>query len=116
MKRIFSFFLIFTGLVVASKSFAGIRLPAVISSNMVLQQQSSATIWGWADPAEKIFITASWNNSVDSIVATGDARWKIKINTPSAGGPYTITLKGKNSIVLDNVMIGEVWICSGQSN
>jgi sialate O-acetylesterase len=52
----------------------------------------------------------------DSVVATGEANWKISVNTPAAGGPYTVTLKGGNTIVLDNIMIGEVWICSGQSN
>lgn len=97
-------------------SFATIRLPSVISSNMVLQQQTSVTLWGWADPGEKIYITNSWGNTVDSVRATSNAVWKIDINTPKAGGPYTITLKGWNTIVLENVMIGEVWVCSGQSN
>ncbi len=80
--------------------FGKIRLPAVIASNMVLQQQSTVTLWGWADPGEKIIITTSWNNAVDSVVTTGDAKWKIKINTPAAGGPYTITLKGWTTVVL----------------
>ncbi len=116
MKKVFSFWVFFTSLFIYTLSFAGIRLPAVISSNMVLQQKSKATLWGWADPAEKIFITTSWNNEMDSVVTSGDAKWKINITTPPAGGPYTITLKGGNTIVLDNIMIGEVWICSGQSN
>jgi len=97
-------------------SSANIRLPAVISSNMVLQQQSLTPIWGWSEPGEKIFITTSWNHRVDSVLAPRDARWKISVPTPAAGGPYTITLKGYNTIVLENVMIGEVWVCSGQSN
>ena len=116
MKKGFSFFVFLTSLFISTSSFAGIRLPSVISSNMVLQQQSKATLWGWSDPGEKIFITTSWNNAVDSVVATGEANWKININTPAAGGPYSITLKGGNTIVLDNILIGEVWICSGQSN
>ncbi|RYZ25249.1 MAG: sialate O-acetylesterase, partial [Sphingobacteriales bacterium] len=93
-----------------------IRLPAVISSNMVLQQQSDARLWGWSEPGEKIFVTTSWNGRIDSVTATGNAVWEIKVPTPVAGGPYTITLKGRNTIVLENVLIGEVWICSGQSN
>lgn len=100
----------------AGSSRADIRLPAVISSNMVLQQQSRVAIWGWSNPGEKIFITTSWSTISDSATATRDAKWKINIKTPSAGGPYTITIKGNNTIVLQNVMIGEVWICSGQSN
>lgn len=95
---------------------ANIRLPAVIGSNMVLQQQSTAKLWGWAAPAEKIFVTTSWNNKTDSVVTTRDANWMINIETPVAGGPYTITLKGWNTVVLQNVLIGEVWVCSGQSN
>ncbi|MEI9945971.1 MAG: sialate O-acetylesterase [Chitinophagaceae bacterium] len=116
MKKIIRFvFLLFT-ISFTTNVFAGIRLPAVISSNMVLQQQSQAALWGWADPNEKIVITSSWKNSLDSLTAPSDGRWKIKISTPVAGGPYTITLKGRNTIVLENVLIGEVWVCSGQSN
>ncbi len=95
---------------------AAIRLPSAVGSNMVLQQQTKTNLWGWADPGEKIFITCSWKNTVDSIVTDGNAKWKISIATPAAGGPYTITLKGYNTIVLNNIMIGEVWVCSGQSN
>ena len=94
MKRISCLIVYCSGLVFSIQSFAGIRLPAVISSNMVLQQQSSVTLWGWADPAEKIVVTPSWNNKKDSVVTTSGATWKIQINTPAAGGPYSITLKG----------------------
>lgn len=95
---------------------ADVRLPNIICSNMVLQQQSSVKLWGWADPAEKIYITTSWNNKTDSVVSTRDANWMLQVQTPAASGPYTITLKGNNSITLENVLIGEVWVCSGQSN
>lgn len=97
-------------------ALADIRLPAIISGNMVLQQQSVSTLWGWCDPGEKIYITTSWNNKTDSVNGTRDAGWQIGVATPVAGGPYTITLKGRNTLVLENIMIGEVWICSGQSN
>lgn len=95
---------------------AGIRLPAVIGSNMVLQQQSKATLWGWADPGENIKVTASWSTAIDSVTATSDGTWQIKLATPAAGGPYTITLRGWSTVVLNNILIGEVWVCSGQSN
>ncbi len=95
---------------------ANVRLPAVISSNMVLQQKSSVKLWGWSDAAEKIIITTSWNNKVDSTIGDGNGKWQLAVETPAAGGPYTITVKGYNSITLDNVLVGEVWICSGQSN
>ena len=107
---------IFYSFHLCTTAWGNIRLPSAISNDMVLQQQSKIALWGWSDPAEKIYITTSWNEKVDSSVATDGARWKVQINTPSAGGPYTITLRGKNTIVLDNILIGEVWICSGQSN
>jgi sialate O-acetylesterase len=100
----------------ALRSSANIRLPAIISSNMVLQQHSTSKLWGWSEPGEKIYVTTSWDNKTDSVKATRDANWQIGIPTPAAGGPYTITLKGRNTLILENVMIGEVWICSGQSN
>lgn len=95
---------------------ANVRLPAVIADNMVLQQKSSAKFWGWADPGEKVLIIASWNNKADSIITDENGKWLLPIQTPAAGGPFTVTVKGRNTIVLQNVLIGEVWICSGQSN
>lgn len=97
-------------------SYAKIRLPNILGSNMVLQQKSTTKLWGWAEPGEKIKITSSWDNKVIETVANGNARWQIDIQTPQAGGPYSITLQGGNTIVLDNILIGEVWVCSGQSN
>ena len=111
---LFLFSLIFTTL--CSGVFANIRLPAVIASNMVLQQQSTINLWGWSAPGEKILITTSWSTITDSTIASGDAKWNIAVKTPAAGGPYSITFKGNNTIVLNNVLIGEVWVCSGQSN
>src|SRR5207237_7819826 len=87
------------------------------SSNIVWQQNSLATLWGWYDASERFTIACSWKTTVDSVTAFNSGNWKAKINTASAGGPYTITIKGRaNTIVLDNILIGEVWICSGQSN
>jgi sialate O-acetylesterase len=103
-----------TGCVLSSR--ANIRLPKILSSNMVLQQQSHVKLWGWADPGERISITTSWNEQVYTVTATGDAGWITNITTPAAGGPYSITLKGKNTIELQNILSGEVWVCSGQSN
>lgn len=94
-------------------SFADIRLPAVLGSNMILQQQSTVKLWGWYSPVEKILVTTSWNNKTDSVVATRDANWQINIQTPSAGCRWPVYnyLERKNQIVLDNVLIGEVWVC-----
>lgn len=101
---------------VTLNSFSQVRLPAIFSDNMVLQRESDVSVWGWSSPGEKIFVTNSWNNNVDSVQATSFAQWNIKIKTPVAGGPYTLTIKASNTITFKNVMIGEVWVCSGQSN
>src|SRR5690349_24030353 len=95
---------------------ADVRLPSIIGSNMVLQQKTSVKLWGWGDSNEKVVITTSWNNKKDSTITNENAKWQLQIQTPSAGGPYTITIKGHNTIVIENVLIGEVWIGSGQSN
>jgi len=105
-----------TILLASSQSEAQLRLPAIISSGMVLQQNDSASLWGWGTPGERILVTSSWNGKIDTTAVNNRANWKIKVKTPSAGGPYTITLKGYSTIVLNDIMIGEVWVCSGQSN
>ena len=84
---------------------------------MVLQQNSHATLWGWASPGERFVIVCSWKDAVDSVTAFNSGKWKAKISTPAAGDRYTITIKSRfNNIILENILIGEVWICSGQSN
>ena len=95
---------------------AAIRLPALVGSNMVLQQNDSVTIWGWANPSEKVTVFTGWDNRTATVTTSGDAKWALKIHTPAAGGPYEIRLKGSNEIVLKNILVGEVWLCSGQSN
>lgn len=105
------------GLLAASNSSWGqIKLPAVIGSNMVLQQQSNAPIWGWANKNQKIQLSASWTNESFEVKANKFGKWMITIPTPEAGGPYSLTISADKKIVLSNVMIGEVWLCSGQSN
>ncbi|NQX56984.1 sialate O-acetylesterase [Pedobacter panaciterrae] len=97
-------------------SFGNIRLPAIIGNNMLLQQKMDVKLWGWADPNEKISITTSWNQKSYQVVGDRDAKWQITVPGSGAGGPYTIVFKGKNLITLTNILIGEVWVCSGQSN
>src|SRR5690606_13430134 len=113
MKKIV-FVLMLTAAALSLK--AKIRLPNILSSNMVLQQQSTTKLWGWAQPDEKIKITTSWDNKTIEISADGNATWQVSMQIPKAGGPYTISLEGENKIVLENVYIGEVWLCGGQSN
>lgn len=97
-------------------SFATIRLPAVFSDHMVLQQNEEVKIFGWGNPSEKIVIKPSWNSIEYTTVTNNLAVWEVKIKTPNAGGPYVIEFKGENTVVLKDILIGEVWLCSGQSN
>lgn len=97
-------------------SFADVRLPAVIASHMVLQQNAEVRIWGWCEPGEHVRVKASWDTATYTDNGSEKATWSVLIKTPVAGGPYTITITGFNKIVLDDVMLGEVWVCSGQSN
>jgi sialate O-acetylesterase len=93
---------------------AEIRLPAILGNHMVLQQKSEVNLWGWCAPSEKILVKASWDTAKYVTTGTSGAKWSLKIRTPAAGGPFTITINEKT--VLEDVMIGEVWVCSGQSN
>jgi len=103
-------------IILSHSAFANITLPNVFSDNMVLQRNTEVTIWGWANPQEEVVVTPSWSHEEYKIKASNQAKWEIKIPTPKEGGPYTISIKGYNEIVLKNILIGEVWICSGQSN
>src|SRR5579862_3948989 len=102
--------------IAAAVSRANIILPSIINNNMVLQQKDSVKLWGWSDVGEIVWITTSWDNHTYHATGTPEANWQLNIKTPAAGGPFKITFRGNNIITLKNVMIGEVWICSGQSN
>lgn len=97
---------------------AEIELPDIFSDNMVLQQQSDARIWGWSSPGAKISVKPSWGGKSYSVKAGDDGRWDLTVATPAATyTPQTLRLKGDGSDVeLKNILIGEVWFCSGQSN
>jgi len=95
---------------------ANVSLPAVISDHMVLQQNAEVTIWGWGNPSEPITVTGSWDNKEIKTKASNLAQWQVKIQTPTTGGPYTLTVQGYNKIVIEDILMGEVWLCSGQSN
>ena len=93
-----------------------LKLPAIFSDNMVLQQKSKAPVWGWNDPGKEVQVTGSWNNKTVKAVTDNTGKWMVKIKTPDAGGPYTLIINSGKTITYQNVMIGEVWVCSGQSN
>ncbi len=93
---------------------AAVRLPSLISDNMCLQAGAKVKIWGWADPGEEIRV--SMNHKWAETVAGEDGRWLVRLGPFKPGGPYTMTVKGDNEIVIKNVLVGEVWVASGQSN
>jgi len=95
---------------------AQLTLPSVFSDGMVLQQRSETCIWGTALPGRKVTVTTSWNGQEYNAVAAEDGSWKVKVSTPAAGGPYSVKVSSGKSLVLNDVLIGEVWLCSGQSN
>lgn len=93
-----------------------LEIPSIFSDNMVLQQRSNVPLWGKAKPHSKIFVNASWGTSSKAVVKN-DSLWQVKLRTPKAGGPYEIKIRiGDSTIVYKNVLIGEVWLSSGQSN
>ncbi|MDP4238421.1 MAG: sialate O-acetylesterase [Bacteroidota bacterium] len=101
----------------SSSLFARVTLPALFTDNMVLQQQSDAPIWGKAAPGKNVSVVTSWDHKTYLTRAAADGTWKLKVNTPPASlNPYDLTISDGKSITLHNVLIGEVWICSGQSN
>jgi sialate O-acetylesterase len=95
---------------------ANIKLPALIGDNMVLEQQSEIILWGWADKGELVNVKPSWSGKEIKTIAGDDGKWQVKVKTLKAGGPYVISFTGNNSIEVRNVLLGEVWLASGQSN
>ena len=95
---------------------AKVKLPAFFSDNMVLQQQTECNIWGWTEPGKKVIVHTPWDKKSHRATARKDGRFEVTIQTPNAGGPYDIWFQDGDFVKLSNVMIGEVWICSGQSN
>ena len=112
MPRFFLLFLLFLPLFTRAE----ITLPALLTDNMVLQQQTTVALWGWAAPGEAVAVTASWRKATLKITADAQGSWLVRVPTTKAGGPYTIIIEGKNKLTLRNVLLGEVWLCGGQSN
>jgi sialate O-acetylesterase len=98
----------------AASTRADVRLPRIFSSNMVLQQGSEIPVWGNADRNERV--TILFNGVTLRAKADKNGSWRVNLPAQNYGGPYTLTVKGNNTVEFENVMIGEVWVCSGQSN
>src|SRR4028119_350972 len=92
---------------------ATITLPKIFGDNMVLQREKPIPVWGQAVAEEKITIT--FNQQRKTTLAGKDGRWMVTLAPEKAGGPFTLTVTGKNNVSFNNVLVGEVWVCSGQS-
>lgn len=95
---------------------AQVKLQPLFTNNMVLQQQANVPIWGEDKAGKKVTVVTSWDNKKYTTTTTAEGKWKVKVTTPGAGGPYSITINDGKTVRLNNVLIGEVWLCSGQSN
>ena len=110
-------FLTFLFLSVALTLGAKVKLPALMGDNMVLQQQTDARLWGWAAPGATVRVTPSWSGQTVTCQADAEGRWLVSVKTPAAGyTPYEITFDDGEPLTLKNILVGEVWLASGQSN
>ena len=114
MRKIFLVFTAFLTVTVAMQ--AKVVLPPIFADDMVLQQQSNAAVWGTATPDAEVVITATWSDVQTTVKADASGKWSAFLPTPVAGGPYEITFNDGEALTVKNVLIGEVWMCMGQSN
>ncbi|RAV99250.1 sialate O-acetylesterase [Pseudochryseolinea flava] len=114
MKR-FSFLLFLTTLTLSVSSFAKVTLPQIFTDNMVLQRDKAVKVWGWADAGENVSV--SFNGQTVKVKTDKSGHWIVSLKPMAFGGPFEMKIAGKaNNVSLKNVLIGDVWICSGQSN
>ena len=122
MKRLTLFLIIYLLFSTQAVVYSEVTLPRIIGSNMVLQRDMQVPIWGWASAGEEVTITLSTEAesvepiSTATVVADAEGNWQTKLPAMAAGGPYTLRVKGSNTLELRNILFGEVWVCSGQSN
>ncbi len=103
--------------VLALTAQAKVRLPHIISDNMVLQQQTDVRLWGWAQPGKTVRVTTSWSNETATAQTGKDGKWLVKVRTPQASyTPLSVTFDDGEPLTIHNVVAGEVWVCAGQSN
>lgn len=114
MRYMKQLLIILTGLLLSGETFSQIRLPAILRDSMILQRDETVNLWGWAAAGEKV--TVHFRNKRYRAQADAAGKWRVKLPPATAGGPHTIEITGSNRIILKDVLFGDVWICSGQSN
>lgn len=112
MKKIYLLLTIL--LCICASLNAKVILPKIFSDNMVLQRNALIPVWGWADANEKVDV--KFNKQTPKVKADKNGKWMIRLDAENEGGPYELSVTGKNSILIKNILVGEVWLCSGQSN
>ncbi|NPD81961.1 sialate O-acetylesterase [Prevotella sp. PINT] len=108
--------LLFLAFCMASIAHAKVWMPTIFDSGMVLQRESNVKLWGTTDAGKTVKVTTSWNKKTYRTTANSNGKWNVSVSTPEAGGPYSVTVTDGEAVTFDNVLIGEVWICAGQSN
>lgn len=116
MKRILLTIATFCSSLFAYHLSAKVVLPKMFSDNMVIQRETTARLWGTATPGATVKVSASWTTQRYTAKADADGRWQTAIDTPEAGGPYTLTFDDGEKTIINNILSGELWLCSGQSN
>lgn len=114
MKRLLAVIVLLAGTII--NLAAKVELAPLFADNMVLQRDCKAAVWGKADPGQKVVITTTWSKEKVIVHADQKGCWSARVATPSAGGPYEMTFNDGDKVTLKNILIGEVWICVGQSN
>jgi sialate O-acetylesterase len=109
-------FVLISLLLFGSVASGKITLPPVFGDHMVLQQQAKVSVWGYSTPGAKVKLISSWNKKKYQAFVDNSGIWVLEISTPVAGGPYEIVMNDGEELILHNILIGEVWVCSGQSN
>lgn len=111
MKKLILFYILILG---TGSVYADVHLPKLFADHMVLQRNRNINIWGWADANERVVV--QFKDQTKTTKAGKDGKWMVKLGAEGAGGPYTLSVKSNNTITINDVLIGEVWVCSGQSN
>ena len=93
---------------------AEVHLPSIFSSHMILEQQRPIAVWGWDHPNQ--VVTVQLGTTAQKVQANQRGGWKTTLRPLSAGGPYTLTVSGSSTVTFEDVLVGKVWLCSGQSN
>ncbi len=103
-----------TGFLLAFSGYTQIKLPGIFGDHMVIQRSQPVPVWGWSSPNEKVVV--KFNQQQKEGTADRNGKWRITLDPEPAGGPFELIINGKNSIIYHDVLVGEVWLCSGQSN